>query len=216
MHNPLRSEAEVFRAVVVIGAGAVAVVALTLIAGGTAGAILFFVLLSAGLLALWRRSQGSDPHRADVAASPSEVHRVLVVANQTVGGRALLDEISARCAGRTSEVLVVTPALTSSQLQHWTSDVDEALAVAKERLETSVAAIRGLGLEARGVVGDADPNVALEDGLRSFAADEVIISTHPPDRSRWLEHGVVEKAREEVPLPLTHVVVDLEAERTPA
>jgi hypothetical protein len=212
MHSPLRSEAEVFRAVVIVGAGAVAVVALTLIAGSTAGAILFFVLVSAGLWALWQRSRGSDPRRADVASDSAGVHRVLVVANQTVGGRALLDEISARCRGRTSEVLVITPALTSSQLEHWTSDVDEALAAARERLEASVVAIRGLGLEARGVVGDQDPNVALADGLREFAADEVIISTHPPERSRWLEQGVVERAREEVPLPLTHVVVDLEGE----
>ena len=75
-----------------------------------------------------------------------------------------------------------------------------------------MAAIRDLGLDARGQVGDHDPNVALADGLREFGADEVIISTHPPDRSRWLEHGVVAKARAEVPLPVTHVVVDLEAE----
>ena len=39
-----------------------------------------------------------------------------------------------------------------------------------------------------------------------------MISTHPPRRSRWLEHGVVERAREEIDLPITHVVVDLEAE----
>jgi hypothetical protein len=48
--------------------------------------------------------------------------------------------------------------------------------------------------------------------LRAFPADELIISTHPPDRSKWLERGVVERARREVPLPVTHVVVDLEAE----
>ena len=46
----------------------------------------------------------------------------------------------------------------------------------------------------------------------AFPADEVIISTHPPERSKWLERGVVERAREEVPLPITHVVVDLETE----
>ena len=65
---------------------------------------------------------------------------------------------------------------------------------------------------------------ALEDALRTFPADEVIISTHPPERSKWLERGVVDDARERVPLPITHVVVDLEAEsgaatrtaRTPA
>jgi GABA permease len=75
-----------------------------------------------------------------------------------------------------------------------------------------VQAIEALGLRARAEVGDCDPNVAMEDALREFGADEVIISTHPPDRSRWLERGVVERAREEVELPVTHVVVDLDAE----
>jgi GABA permease len=75
-----------------------------------------------------------------------------------------------------------------------------------------VRAIEATGLAARGEVGDSDPNVAIEDALGTFAADEVIISTHPPDRSRWLERGVVERARDELDLPITHVVVDLEAE----
>jgi hypothetical protein len=69
------------------------------------------------------------------------------------------------------------------------------------------------GLNARGQVGDHhDPNQAIEDALRTFPADELIVSTHPPERSRWLERGVVERARREVPLPVTHVVVDLDAE----
>jgi hypothetical protein len=69
------------------------------------------------------------------------------------------------------------------------------------------------GLPARGAREDHhDPNQAIEDMLRAFPADELIISTHPPDRSKWLERGVVERARREVPLPVTHVVVDLEAE----
>jgi GABA permease len=54
--------------------------------------------------------------------------------------------------------------------------------------------------------------VAIEDALRVFPADEILISTHPPHRSRWLEHGVVERAREEIDLPITHLVVDLTAE----
>ena len=52
----------------------------------------------------------------------------------------------------------------------------------------------------------------MEDALRTFGADEIIISTHPPGRSNWLERGVVEKARERFPVPITHVVVDLERE----
>jgi GABA permease len=212
MHNPLRSEAEAFNAVVVIGVAIAVLVAVALIAGSTAGAILFGVLLAAGAWFLWERSQGSERQSAEVASAAADVHGILVVANQTVGGRALLDEIARRCTGRSAAVRVICPALTTSQLQHWASDTDEAAATAGERLDASLRAIRALGIEANGEVGDQDPNVALEDGLRAFAADEVIISTHPRERSRWLEHGVVERARSTVPLPVTHVIVDLEAE----
>jgi hypothetical protein len=44
----------------------------------------------------------------------------------------------------------------------------------------------------------------------------MIISTHPPERSRWLERGVVERARRDIDLPITHVIVDLEAEKAVA
>jgi GABA permease len=213
LHNPLRSETEVFRAVVVVGVAIALLVAVAAIAGSTAAAVLFFCLLAAGGWVLWHRSQGGEPVDAEVASAPDHAHhRVLVVANQTVGGAALLAEIAKRCAGRSAEVHVIAPALTNSQLEHWASDTDEAATSASERLNASVEAIRKLGVRATGDVGDQDPNVALQDGLRAFAADEVIISTHPRERSRWLEHGVVEKARATVPLPVTHVVVDLDAE----
>jgi hypothetical protein len=68
------------------------------------------------------------------------------------------------------------------------------------------------GIEVRGDIGDADPVQAMEDALRRFPADEAIISTHPPGRSTWLERGVVERSRERFPLPVSHVVVDLERE----
>jgi hypothetical protein len=68
-------------------------------------------------------------------------------------------------------------------------------------------------VQARGEVGDGDPLQAMEDALRTFGADEIIISTHPEGRSHWLERGVVEKARQRFAVPITHVVVDLERER---
>ena len=80
-------------------------------------------------------------------------------------------------------------------------------------MSASIARLRSLGLEARGEVGDGDPLQAIEDALRTFGPDELIISTHPEGRSHWLEQGLVEKARERFVLPITHVVVDLEAER---
>jgi hypothetical protein len=151
----------------------------------------------------------------DIAPPPGEskdAHRILVVANETVGGRVLLDEIAERARDRNAQVLVVAPALVESRLKHALGDVDEAVEQARERLNRSVERIRSAGVEAEGTVGDADPNLAIVDALRTFPADEVIISTHPKDRSTWLEKDVVERAREEIAQPITHVVVDLEAE----
>jgi hypothetical protein len=213
MHNPLRSETEVFWTVVVIAAGAAAIIALALITRPLFGALLLAVELVAGSWVLLRTASGTLPHRAEVAHREDPVYRVLVVANQTVGGRALLREIQNRCEGRDSEILVVVPALTNSWREHWSSDVDKALEEARQRLDESLRVMDAAGLKARGDVGDHhEPAASIEDALRLFPADEVIISTHPPDKSKWLEHGVVEQAREVIPLPVTHVVVDLEAE----
>jgi hypothetical protein len=214
MHNPLRSEGDVFRAVVIIGIGAGAVIALTLLTRPALGAALLAGEVGLGIGLLWRGSQGSLRGQAEVAHRADAIYRVLVIANETVGGRALLAEIENRCKGRSSEIMVVVPALTSSRMEHWASDVDGALREARARLEESLRRMEAAGINARGQVGDHhEPNASLEDALRAFPADEVIISTHPPERSRWLERGVVERAREEVPLPITHVVVDLETEQ---
>jgi hypothetical protein len=139
--------------------------------------------------------------------------RLLVVANETVAGKALLDEIAKRVRERPTEVRVVAPALIRSRVKQALGDVDKAREEAEERLERSLQAIRSLGVEADGRVGDLDPELAIEDALATFPADELIISTHPPQRSTWLERGVVERARERLEQPITHVVVDLEAER---
>jgi GABA permease len=216
MHNPLRSEADAFRWVVVIGLGAASVIALTLLTRPAVGAVWAAALIGFGAGMLWRSSRGTLPRNVALSRGGDGKHRLLVVANQTVGGRALLEEIANRCRGRKSEILVVTPALAGSRAAHWASDLDEGMELARQRMELSLQAIDEAGLRARGVVGDSDPNVAIEDALARFPADEILISTHPPDRSRWLEHGVVRRAKDEIALPVSHVIVDLEAERAGA
>ena len=100
----------------------------------------------------------------------------------------------------------------NSPLRTWTSDEDGARATAQERLDASLARLRDAGINARGQVGDGDPLQAIEDALRTFGADEVIVSTHPEGRSNWLERGVVDGARARFTVPITHVVVDLDRE----
>ena len=212
MRNPIRTEAEAFSFVLVMAAvfGAVALAG-WLGNGWTALA----VFLALGLGAWVGIYMKSDPKEREAAVWEHRAHpgpkRILVVANETVAGRALRGEIVHRARGHRADVLVVCPAL-NSPLKHWVSDDDRARAAAQERLEASLAALEQDGVVARGEVGDADPLQAIEDGLRAFAADEVIISTHPPGRSNWLERNVVALARERYDIPIAHVVVDLEHE----
>ena len=213
MKNPLRSEAEAFQFLL----GAVAYFGAIAIAGGVGGrwwGLGVFVGLSAIVVGWWMRARRLEPpvQTAPRRRGAEDERRILVIANETVGGQALRSVIEERAAGSRENVLVVSPAL-NSPLRHWTSDEDQARAAAQERLERSLARLREAGVNARGEVGDAEPVQAMEDALRTFGADEIIISTHPEGRSNWLERGVVTRARERFAVPITHVVVDLEAER---
>jgi GABA permease len=213
MHNPLRSEADVFRLVVIIGAAAALVVALSLITRPLWGVLLAALLIGIGIGFAWRATRGSEPRSVEAPSLPDDTRRILVVANQTAAGRELREEIGNRCRGRKCAVMLVSPALVGSRAERWASDIDEGLDLARVRMDRSVKALREIGLEVRAEVGDPDPNMAIEDALRVFPADEIVISTLPPEQSRWLEHEVVERTRREVELPMTHVIVDLDAER---
>jgi hypothetical protein len=169
--------------------------------------------LVVGLFVLKRKepqAKATLPQRGD-----DGVHRVLVVANETLSGRALRTEISGRSEGGRTDLRVVCPAL-NSKIKHWTNEEDQARAQAQERLERLLGRLRREGFEAAGDIGDDDPVQAMEDALRLYPADEVIISTHPPGRSNWLEQDVVRRAQERFDVPVTHVVVDLEREQEAA
>jgi len=209
------TEPQMFRVVVLVGIAMIPVVLLAVVVHPIAGAILFGLEVGTAIGYLIQRARSVEARDAEVAPVPDDgVHRLLVVANETVGGRALFAEIERRLQGEEkSELLVVCPPLAGSAAEHWSSDIDGYLPEARERLEASVAAMRAAGLNVTGRLGDHhDPNQAIEDALKVFPADEVVISTHTPERSRWLESGVIERARAELPQPVTHVVVDLEGE----
>lgn len=205
MENPFRSEAAAFR-FLLLTIGAFALIAIgswieTWLGLGVA------IVLSVTAIALYMRQRGEGPARQRVVAVAG-LKRILVVANETVEGEELLTAIRERVGGEPVEVYVVSPAL-NSKLKHWTSDEDPARATAQARLDRSISRLAEIGLHARGEVGDADPVQAVEDALRVFGADEIVLSTHPEGRSHWLERGVVDSVRRRFDVPLTHVVVDL-------
>jgi hypothetical protein len=137
--------------------------------------------------------------------SGTETKRILVVANETAEGAQLHEMILARGNG-SAEVHVVSPAL-NSRLRHWISDVDQARHAADDRLAKCLGRLREAGLDARGSVGDSDPLQAIADALHFFPADEIVIATHPQERSNWLERDLVERSRSRYALPVVHVVV---------
>ncbi len=213
MINPFRSEAEAYRFLLLtVGYfAAIAIAALAL--GSWAGLAVFALLTGAALVYLVRGGRVEAP-RQTVSTRHSEENerRILVIANETVGGGPLREEIRRRSEGHDEDVLVICPAL-NSPVKHWASDEDDARAKAQGRLDASLARLREAGVDAKGEVGDAEPLQAMEDAVRLFGPDEIIISTHPEGRSHWLERGIVDAARERFAVPITHVVVDLEAEQ---
>jgi hypothetical protein len=210
--NPFRSEAEAYR-FLLLTVGYVALIVVAAAIATWLGVVVFGVL-TAVVVWLWIRSRSNEP--ALKPAVPTRVgaedeHRILVIANETVGGEELLSILRRKSEGVREEVLVVCPALNSA-VRHWASDEDAARAAAQQRLDASLGQLRGYGVAASGRVGDGDPLQAIEDALRTFGADEIVISTHPEGRSNWLERNVVGAAKERFDVPITHVVVDLEAE----
>ena len=213
MLNPFRSESEAYRFLLLTVGYFAAIVLAAVVLGRWAGLTVFVVLTLAALyLSLRRGTPEPRPQEAMVRRGTEDERRILVIANETVGGGALREEIKQRAEGHRERVLVVCPAL-NAPLRHWVSDEDGARAAAQQRLESSLARLAEAGVDASGEVGDGDPLQAIEDALRTFGADEVIISTHPEGRSHWLERGVVSGARERFDVPITHVITDLEAER---
>ncbi|HEX6715358.1 MAG TPA: hypothetical protein VF066_18345 [Thermoleophilaceae bacterium] len=177
-----------------------------------AGVVVFALVVIGAVV--WDLRQPNPDHldtlaeAADAGRSHAVAGRqcVLVVANQTLGGEELRADLLAR--DPRPKVRIVAPILIS-RMKYTMSDIDTELGLANQRLEAALGWAHGAGFDVAGEVCPDGPLVAIEDQLRKFAADEIVISTHPPERSNWLEAGVLERARAELDIPVTHVVVDL-------
>src|SRR5688572_15766494 len=208
MESPLRSEAAAFRFLLLTIVGFALIVAASWLSPWLG--LLVFLGLSGAASWLYcsRRAEPLPRERLLHHGDPDE-RRVLVIANETVAGDELMRAIGETALAGRSRFHVVCPAL-NSRLRTWTSDEDPARAAAQARLDTTLSHLSSVGIQARGEVGDVDPLVAVEDAVRTFHPDELIVSTHPEGRSNWLERGVVDALRARYDVPLRHVVVKLE------
>ena len=212
MRNPVRTETDAFH----IAIGLAVVIAASLALGSLVDPFLGLGLFAGAVLGafVWEIATKDPDRRRPLYEAASEGRRgtpgsrprVLVVANRTLQGEELRDELRRR-ASSGAELHIVAPILCS-RAHYIASDVDRELDEARSRLAEALDWAKAEGVAATGRVGDANAALgAIEDELRRYGADEVIISTYPPGDSNWLETGIVGRLRTELDIPISHVVV---------
>ena len=132
--------------------------------------------------------------------------RLLVVANETVVGKPLIDAVKARAEKGPIEVHVICP--QNQPRAGWVQYSEEAEWAAENRLKATLARLNEAGIHADGAIEDPDPYTAIMDELGRAEYDEIIISTHPETRSGWLRRDLIERVKQATRRPVTHVVVD--------
>jgi len=141
------------------------------------------------------------------------VSTVLVVANETLGGRSLIEAIRKRAGeGDVAFVLVVPQNRPRAGLVVYDDSVFDA---AQTRVDLALEAARAEGIHAIGEVGDEDPYSATIDAVHTYRPAGIIISTYPATRSGWLRRDLIERVRDATGLPVEHVVADPETEGLP-
>jgi phosphopantetheine adenylyltransferase len=138
---------------------------------------------------------------ADVAAATGATN-VLVVANETVIARPLLDTIRQRAAQGPASFLIVCPQSDPSGSEHAHPD-------AERRLRAALSELRAEGIDAHGQIAHPDPYAAAMETIHDERVDEVIVSTFPGERSGWLRRDLVGRLRADAGVPVQHVVADV-------
>ncbi|MFT4231669.1 MAG: amino acid permease, partial [Leucobacter sp.] len=142
-----------------------------------------------------------------------DARRVLVLANETVEGAELLEELRRIDRTGKAEYRICVPAnpIDTGQAMHsgavyiW----ERTAEAAQDRLDRTLAAMRAEDLDVQGALGDFRPLRALDEAVAEFRPDQIVISSLPEDLSAWLRYDVVDRAREKYPdLPVTHIVVE--------
>src|SRR5215208_7203279 len=138
---------------------------------------------------------------------------VLVLANETIGGKALLDAIRDRHEQGDAKFFVVVP---RTRPKYGNVIYDEAVrSSAQVRVDLALAFARQGGIDATGEVGDEDPFSAAMDAVAEHRIDEIIVSTHPSTSSGWLRRDLPERITQATGLPVEHVTVDIANEGLP-
>ena len=140
-----------------------------------------------------------------------EPREILVVANETVAGQSLLEALRKRAKAGPVHVTVLCP--VNHPREGYVVYEDTRRAAAGRRLDRTLELLHGDGIPAMGLVVDADPVSAVKDAIAQLEPAEIIVSTHPEQKSGWLRRSVVDRIRSAAgAIPVEHVVVDLKRE----
>src|SRR5215210_6442507 len=107
-----------------------------------------------------------------------------------------------------AEVLVVSPATNQSKLAFWVSDTDEAIAEAEEAQTETVERLEEDGVDAAGDTGESEPAVAIQDALATFAADRIVVFSHPDGERDYRENEGLADAEQRFGVPVTHALIE--------
>jgi hypothetical protein len=121
---------------------------------------------------------------------------VLVIANETVLGRPLLDRIRARARRSPASFLIVCPQSDPTQSEH---------PEAERRLRRALAILRGEGLDVHGQIAHPDPYTAVMHAVEDERVNEIMISTFAGERSGWLRRDLVSRVQKDTELPVEHI-----------
>ncbi|MGH2882284.1 MAG: hypothetical protein ACRDPA_06230, partial [Solirubrobacteraceae bacterium] len=135
---------------------------------------------------------------------------VLVVANETIGGRPLIEAVRSHAAEEETRFVLCVP--QSRPRAGYVVYDDAVFDAAQTRVELAVGFVRSEGVDAVGEVGDPDQYAATMDAVREYNPDAIIISTFPESRSGWLRRDLIERIRQASGLPVEHVVADIETD----
>jgi hypothetical protein len=219
MRVPFRTESDAFRVAAALGLLLGVSIVVGALSSPPYGVVVFASGCAAGLVFELSGRETAEHALRDAASAPHPhgpapgKRHVLVVAERTLVGEELRRQLQPE-PGVVVELDVLSPVM-ASRAHHWAGDVDKERKQARVRLDASLDWATQRGFIARGDVGDPDAIVAIEDELRDFGADEVIIVTHPRERTSWLANRMLSHLQKQLEVPVREIVLGGEPDQSP-
>jgi hypothetical protein len=128
--------------------------------------------------------------------------RLLIAAGESASSSSSLPFGIGELIAAADEILVVSPNLPT-RFEWLASATDRSKEQADERLGVVLDHLGSMGAAATGRLGADDPLVALEDAIREFKPDHLLIAVRSGEQSDWQERGLLDAIHSRFRLPLT-------------